>query len=182
MFRKLLPVYVVAAFMASTLLPSPAQAESVFKNYLAWAYFYDAPPGCEYFETYLEVVERWTRYEPGPTTHTLTFIIHSIHYDACEDRAISFIVDSVEIPPNTFRSQGLKLASLQLAINFRAGVSGAIVPVILDLAWACDADDIGGKPSKGACGDVELSGSAWIGSRDLMDSEYISGVMGSHKN
>src|SRR5215218_8401656 len=98
MFRKLLPVYVVAALAASALLPSPVQAQRTVKYYVAYAYFYEDPEGCDYFETYLDVVESWTRYEPGRTEHTLTVYFKSIQYDACEDVPIFAIVDFVEIP------------------------------------------------------------------------------------
>lgn len=177
MFRKVLPIYAVAALMASALLPSPVRAQRTVKFYDAFAYFYDNPGGCEYSETYLEVFESWLRHERGRTEHTIKLSFQSLHYEACEDVPLSYVESFVEIPASAFHSQGLKSASLQFATNLRDWVGGASVPVLFDLTWSCQED----KPYNGGCGLVELSGTALVGTRNLMDSESISGDLVSFK-
>lgn len=56
-------------------------------------------------------------------------------------------------------------------------MGGASVPVLFDLTWSCQED----KPYNGGCGLAELSGTALVGTRNLMDSESISGDLVSFK-
>lgn len=177
MFRKLLPIHALAALIATALLPVPAQAQRTVKFYDAFAYFYDDPGGCEYFETYLDVFESWTRYERGRTEHTTRISFQSLHYDTCADVPISVVQGVAEIPANAFQSHGLKSASIQLAMDITDRVGGALVPVLFDLTWSCQEE----RPLYGGCGVVELSGNVLVESRNLMDSEYKIGELLSFK-
>lgn len=176
MFRKLLPVCVLAALVA-TVLPTPAQAQRTVKFYDAYAYFYDAPGECEYFETYLEVFESWLRHERGRTEHTIKLSFQSLQYEACEDVPLSYVEAFLEIPASDFRFQGLKSASLQLATGLTDWVRRESVPVRIDLTWSCQEE----KPYHGGCGRVELSGTVLVGTRNLLDSEFIVGDLVSFK-
>ena len=172
MFRKLLPIHVLAVLAASALLPSPVRGQDIYKVYDAYAYMFAAPADCEYINTTVDVFESWrAQNEGGRMEHAITLYFRSSDYDFCEDLLISYIMGSVEIPASAFRTQGLKSATLQVVIDFRDEALGAIVPVIFDLTWTCLESSREGKPSHGVCGIAELSGSVLVRGRNLVDSD-----------
>lgn len=170
MFRKLLPIYVVAALAASVLLPSPIRAaQGRVKMNSAWVYLVGGHTSCEYITTNVSVYETWRpRKERGGMEHKTTLHFRSVGYDHCEDLLTSYIDESVEIPASAFRFQGLKSATLQVAIDFRDEVEGTIVPVIFDMTLTCFKGSEEGNPPNGYC-IPRTSGSLLVRGWNLVD-------------
>ncbi|HVG09900.1 MAG TPA: hypothetical protein VNM67_19520 [Thermoanaerobaculia bacterium] len=166
------------ALALCALFSSLASAQTPgYKEYNAFAYFYEQTEGCDLFETYLDVFERWTPLESGLTEHSTTLKIDSLHYDTCEETYVSVVRGSMLIPDNAFRTQGLKTASVQTALSFTDSWTGEIVPVILDLRWTCDRARIDRAKPASTCAPLTLSGSVLVGSRDLMDLSSRQGEL-----
>ena len=182
MFRKLLPIYVLAVLAASALLPPPVHAQVTHKLYSAYAEMLTTPTACENIDTTVNVTERWqTQNEGGRMEHTATLSFRSSDYDFCEDLHISFIMGSVEIPASALRTQGLKSATLQVVVNFRDEIIGTVVPVIFDLTWTCVESSRVGKTSHGRCDFAELSGTVLVRGRNLVGSAEESSLVAIQK-
>ena len=177
MFRKLLPIYAVAALAASVLLPSPIQAQHRAKMDAAWVYLGDWPTSCDYSVTNVNVQETWRpRNERGGMAHRTMLTFRSTNYDICEELLTSYIEGSVEIPASAFRLQGLKSATLQVAVDFRNEVDGTIVPVIFDMAMTCIEVSEEGNGSGGHCVSMP-SGSLLVRGRNLVDAPERDGQL-----
>ncbi|MEA2562947.1 MAG: hypothetical protein QOH06_4451 [Acidobacteriota bacterium] len=177
MFRKSFPIYAVAALAASVLLPSPIRAQHRAKMNAAWVYLVDAPTSCDYTVTNVNVQETWRpRNERGGMEHTTTLTFRSTNYDLCEELLTSYIEGSVEIPASAFRLQGLKSATLQVAVDFRDEVDGTIVPVIFDMAMTCIEGSEEGNSSGGYCVSMP-SGSLLVKGRNLVDAPERDGQL-----
>jgi hypothetical protein len=177
MFRKLLPIYVVAALAASALLPSPIQAQDKATMNAAWVFLAGALTSCDYTITNVSVHETWRpRNERGGMEHKTTLTFRSSYYNLCEEHLTSYIEGSVEIPASAFRFQGLKSATLQATIDFRDEVDGTIVPVIFDMTMTCIGSGEG-KPSGGYCVSMP-SGSLLVRGRNLVvDAPEKDGIL-----
>lgn len=177
MFRKLLPISVVAAFAASALLPSPIRAQDKAKMNAAWAYLFGAPTSCEYSNTNVSVHETWRPQNEGRgMEHKTMLTFRSVGYDHCEDLLTWYIEESVEIPASAFRFQGLRSATLKIAIDFRDEVGGTIVPVIFDMTMTCIKGSEEGNPSGGYC-IPRTSGSLLVLGRNLVDAADSDGQL-----
>lgn len=186
MFRKLSLTCAVAALAVSTLVPpfASAQTESKGKSsqsYSAWAYFWDEDPvACNQRETVLEVIERWVKPDSGPMEHLVQLNFRSIYYDeTCRDWPVSVIIFSTAIPVKSFKSGGLKSASLKTLIHARD--HGTIVPIAIDLVWTGGLYG-DGNHSQGYSG-ATVSGSLLIGSTNLMiSSDAIYGELAAYRD
>lgn len=175
MHCKLRLVCAVALALCALFAPLASAQTPGSKVYNAFAYFYEQTEGCDLFEIYLDVFERWTPLESGLTEHSTTLEIDSLHYDTCTE-TYSVLQGSTLIPNNAFHTQGLKAASLQTAVSFTTW-TGEVVPVILDLRWTCDRARIDREKPASTCAPLTLSGSVLVGSRDLMDLSSRQGEL-----
>ena len=177
MFRKLFPIYAVAALAAIVLLPSPIRAQHRAKMDSAWVFLVDAPTSCDYSITNVNVQETWRpRNERGGMEHKTMLTFRSSNYDLCEELLTSYIEGSVEIPASAFRLQGLKSATLQVTIDFRDQVDGTIVPVIFDMVMTCLEGSGEGNGSGGYCVSMP-SGSLLVRGRNLVDAPEQDGQL-----
>lgn len=177
MFRKVLPIYAVAALAASALLPSPIQAQHRAKMDAAWVYLVDWPTNCDYSVTNVNVQETWLpRNERGGMEHRTTLTFRSTNYNLCEELLTSYIQGSLEIPASAFRLQGLKSAALQVAVDFRDKVDGTFVPVLFDMAMTCIEGSEEGNGSGGYCVSMP-SGSLLVRGRNLVDAPERDGQL-----
>lgn len=164
-------------------LPSPIRDQDLFKaSYVAYASFSYAPAGCEYLSnTVIEVLESWrSQTERQRVEHEVTLYFRTSGYD-CQGVFIPYIEGFVEIPTSAFRSQALKSATLQAAVDFRDEAREVVVPVIFDVTWTCVQSSISGKLSSGACENAGPSGTILVAGRNLADSDYSEGQLVSFK-
>ena len=177
MFRKLLPIYILAVLAANALLPSPVRAQDRFKSYSAWVFLVDASTDCNYSITNVSVHETWRpKNERGGIEHTTTLTFGSTNFDYCEEILTSHIEGSVEIPASAFRLQGLKSATLQVAAGFKDEIDGTIVPVIFDMAMTCIEGSEQGNLSNGYCVSMP-SGSLLVRGKNLVDASEKDGQL-----